>query len=421
MRSRRRGRKAHPGARRTSVAARLVVAFGLVVMLLGLMSPAAGANYARIEAAAACDRIVTWRASSSVEGTDDERTNSSVVVDYRATEGDRRWRSAGPEGEFNASNDFEFSGSFALPDEVDEVEVRVRVRSRWGAGEDGAEPGDPRFTRTKVPSECEGRPLVATQRLDCASGSVGIKATNAGQTQMTAEVVVDRVVIRSLPLEPGTSQELVVPILVGRATPIAVRTDGFVASQRSLGANCTVPGPTAVVIERCGATPGRLVVLATGGESAVDADIVVQAATVDSSSIAADSTFQRTLELDPGAVPVEVLLDGQVAAAGETGGCDGPVAGLLSCGTAGRGPCDLSVTRAVPPPPPPPETIQADDQSLPVTGPTRRATLLLLGGTLLAVGGLSVSAHQRNRPEPPLLGPALAPYRQRWWDDSSDM
>lgn len=405
--------------RRARTRARLAVAFGLVVMAIAVLSPPAGANYARIEATAACDRTVTWRASASTEGTDDERTNNSVVVDYRALSGDDRWRSAGPEGEFTEANGFRFDGSFVLPDEVDQVEVRVRARSKWGPEEDGDEPGEPRFAKVGVPEECAGKPLVATQRLDCASGSVAVRATNAGAAPLTAEVVVDRVTTRTMALDPGSSQELIVPILVGRATPVSVRAGDFVASERVQGATCEVPGPSAVVVERCGATAGRLMVLATGGDDAVGAEIVVRSVTVDSARIDPGATLRRTLDVPPGALPVEVQLGGQVAAAGLTGGCDGPVAGLLSCGTSGRGECDLAATRPAPPPPPPPLVIESEGPALPRTGPGERAALLLVGGALIAGGGLSISARERRRPFPSPIASALAPYRQHWWDDSS--
>lgn len=231
----------------------------------------------------ACDRTVSWRASASTEGTDDERTNNLVVVDdpARRCTDDDRWRSAGPEGAFSESNDFRFDGSFVLPDGVDQVEVRVRARSRWGAHEDGDEPGEPRFAKVGVPEECAGRPLVATQRLDCASGSVAVRATNAGESPLTAEVVVDRVTVRTMALEPGTSQDLLVPILVV-VLPRSWCADEFVASERVHGADCEVPGPSVVVVERCGAAAGRLMVLATGGDEAVGVDIVVRSVTVDS-------------------------------------------------------------------------------------------------------------------------------------------
>ena len=419
MQSRRRGRRDDAVGRRARTGARLAVVFGLVVMVVAVISPPAGANYARIEAAGACDRTVTWRASASTEGTDDERTNNSVVVDYRATAGDDRWRSAGPEGEFTKANDFRFDGSFVLPDGVDQVEVRVRARSKWGPEEDGDDPGEPRFAKVGVPEECAGQPLVATQRLDCASGSVAVTTKNAGDSPLTAEVLVDRVTIRTMALDPGASQDLIVPTLVGRPTPISVRAGEFVASERIQGADCEVPGPSAVVLERCGASAGRLMVLATGGEQAAAADIVVRSVTVDSARIAPDSTLRRALDVPPGALPVEVQLAGQVAAAGSTGGCDGPVAGLLSCGTAGRGPCDLAATRPAPPPPPPSLVIESEGPTLPRTGPGERAAMLLIGGALIAGGGLSIAARERRRPVPSPITSALAPYRQRWWDDSS--
>jgi LPXTG-motif cell wall-anchored protein len=356
-----------------------------------------------------------------VEGTAEERTNERVAVQYRPRGSDGAWRAAGPEGSFTPDNDHSFSGSFELPDGVDAVELQVVALVPWGPGRDGDEPGAPRFATAEVPRECEDRPLAASQRLDCATGAVGVRARNVGSGTLTAEVVVDRVVVRQLTITSGASAELVVPVLVGRPTPIEVRSGGFVASEQVHGADCEVEGPTAVVVERCGAPLGRLVVLATGAGAPVDAEVGVRGTTVATATIEPGTVLQRTLEVPSTALPVEVRLDGQVAAAGLTGGCDGPVAGLLGCGTSGRPACDLSATRPTtpppPPPPPPPLQIEGAGPTLPHTGPAQRAIGLLLGGALLLGGGVVLAARDRGRPAPSALGAALEPYRQRWWDD----
>lgn len=421
MRGRLRGRGGRTSRARPRAAARIAIVAGAALVTFGLFAPSAGANYARVDARAGCDRVVTWRASASVEGTDEQRTNERVLVDYRERGSDDVWSPAGPQGSFDAANDFSFSGSFDLPDGVDAVEVRVRPVARWGPGQDGDEPGGPRFAITEVPAGCQGQPLAATQQLDCARGAVVVEARNVGGAPLDAEVVVDRVVARELQIGAGSSAELVVPVLPGRPTQIEVRGGQFVASDQLQGGECEVPGPTAVVLERCGAPAGRLVVLATGGGRRVEAAVQVRGSTVDRAEIPAGTTLQRTLEVPATAVAVEVTLDGQVAAAGLTGGCDGPVAGLLPCGTAGRASCDLTATRPTtpPPPPPPPPPLQIDGGPLlPHTGPAQRAIGLLLGGALVLVGGVSLAARDRRRPVRSLLAEAIAPYRQPWWDES---
>jgi LPXTG-motif cell wall-anchored protein len=406
-------------AGRVGIVARAAVVLGLVLVGLSLAAPAAGANYARLEASAGCDRVVSWRASASAEGDDAERTNERVVVQYRPL-GEDDWRAAGPDGRFDAAGDFSFSGTVTLPDGVDAIELQVVPLVAWGPGQDGDPPGEPRFATARVPEACERAPLVARQELDCAAGAVTVAVRDVGDRALEAEVLVDRVVVRTIELPPGGDAELVVPVLPGRPTPVQVRTDGFVVSDLVQAADCRVDGPRAVVLERCGAPSGRLVVLATGGGRRVEAEVSVRGSTVDADTVRAGTVLQRTLEVPPVALPVEVRLDDEVATAGVTGGCDGPVAGLLACGTADTPACDLSSTRPEPPPapPPPPPPLQIDGGvTLPHTGPAQRALGLAAGGALLAGGGVALALRDRRRPAPSVLAAALEPYRQRWWDD----
>lgn len=420
MSGRRRGRTRRTGSR-TGTVARLAVVAGLVLLALSALAPPAGANYARIDAAAGCDRVVTWRASASSEGTDDERTNERVVVEYRAADSGAPWRPAGPEGAFDAANGFAFGGTVALADGVDAIELRVMPLVSWGPERDGDDPGDPRFAVARVPEGCAAAPLVATQALDCATGAVTVSARNVGEQPLRAQVLVDDVTVRTLELPGQGEQELIVPVLAGRATQVAVRAGDFVVSDQVQAADCPPGGPRAVVLERCGAPMGRLVVLASGGGEPTSAEVTVRGSTVVDTEVAAGSVLQRTLDVPEQSLPVEVRLDDVVGAAGATGGCDGPVAGLLSCGTAAGLPaCDLSVTRPAPVETPPelPPPLQVDRGGvLPSTGPAQRAIGLGLGGVLLLGGGAALAARDRRRTVPSVLAGVLAPYRQRWWDD----
>lgn len=417
---RRRARRSNRAG--TTVVARLAMVVGLIVMGFAVVAPAAGANYARIQAGAGCDGAVTWQASASDEGTAEERTNERVLVEYRALDQDGTasggWAAAGPVGSFDAEGDFRFSGTFTLPPNATGAELRVTPQVAWGPGQDGDAAGDPRFARVEIPSTCEDLPLSVAQQLDCDSGVVQVSVRNVGESDTEAELTVDGAVARTLELAAGGDALITVPVLDARATQIVVRAGELIASDQVHGADCEERGPAAVVLERCGVATPLAVVLARAGDTESVVQLRVAGAIVHRSNVAPGSTLQRTLELPAGGSEVEVTLDGEQAAVGTVGGCEGPIAGLLSCGTAGRTSCAAS-SGAPPPveaPPPPPPSLTIELEDLPRTGPWERALALLLGGALIGGGGLALAARDRSRPRPSQLAAVLAPYRQRWWD-----
>ena len=241
---------------------------------------------------------------------------------------------------------------------------------------------------------------------------------NVGDADTEAELTVDGAVVRTLELAADGDALITVPVLDARATQIVVRSGELIASDQVHGTDCEERGPAAIVLERCGIATPMAVVLATAPDAQSVVQLRVAGAIVHRSDLAPGSTFQRTLELPAGGSEVEVTLDGEQAAVGTVGGCDGPIAGLLSCGTAGRTACTASSTAPpvveTPPPPPPSLTIELED--LPRTGPWERALALLLGGALIGGGGVALAARDRSRPRPSQLAAVLAPYRQRWWD-----
>ena len=402
--------------------ARVCVVVGVACVLFALVAPSAGAAYARLSAEAGCDRVVEWSASASNEGTEDERTNTDVVVEYRGTGDDKESWIATGRGVFEPDNDFSFGGSFELPDDADAVELRVSPRADWGPGADGDAPGEPRFATAAVPEACATQSLDLDVREDCASGGAQVELTNLGSDAETAEVVVDRVAVRRLTLEGRASESLLVPLLDGRDTRIEVRNGDVELADRTFRGECDRVGPSAVVIERCSAR--QAVVLA--GTDDGDTHTVqtrVDGVIVNRSEVTSARELQRTLELpSDGAVDVEIDIDGTVVAEGPVGGCDAPVAGLVHCGGSDRPVCGaVAGASEVPAPPPPPESlnIEVTDSALPLTGPWERGIVLALGGVLLVAGGLAVLGHERRRPRPSVVADSLAPYRQRWWNDSS--
>lgn len=393
---------------------------GVVLIGLAVLAPAAGATYARVEAVAGCDGVVTWRASASSDGSDDERTNTSVLVEFR-TDRDRTWRAAGPVGAFEPSNDFAFGGTVELPEGSSEMELRVTPQVRWGADRSGDQPGSARFATASVPEECEQSPLVVSQNLDCDRGVAVIEARNVGDAPLTTQVLVDQVEVRSFVVDPDARRSFLVPVLKGRDARIQVASDGFVASDQILGADCDRDEASAVVLERCGAPAGRLAVLVGAADDPVDFEILVDGTVVDSGSLSASEDVRRTLGIPGGAVAIQVTIDDRPVSQGTTGGCEGSFAGLLACGGTGLPACGTPVSDPyVPtttPPSVPPTTVPAPREPvLPHTGPAQRAVGLLLGGLLLAVGGMTLGARDRRRPTPSVLADAIAPYRQRWWD-----
>ena len=399
------------------------VMVGMCCITLGVIAPPAGANYGRITAEARCDRTVAWTASASTEGSADERTNTEVTVDYRAADSDDPWTSAGAAGSFVPSNNFTFAGSFPLPDGVERVEVRVSPEQRWGSDRDRADPGTPRFTSAAVPAECAEQPLVVTISADCDAGGATVVSQNLGASAASVSVTVDQILVREVPLAPGATASVIVPVLEGTRVVVRATAESFMVAERTVSADCAIPGPAATITERCGARQA-VVQARSDADELAPVEITVADAVVHRVEVDPDEVVQRTIELPPtGPVEMVVTVGGTTVARGLVGGCTGPITGAVSCGTAGRPVCELAVAPPAaveaPPPPPPPLVIDLEQGTLPVTGPWQRALALLAGGALL-VGGGALVLEQRRRPRPSLLASLVSPYRQRWWKDLSD-
>ena len=392
------------------------------MVLLGVVAPPVGANYGRVSARVTCDRAVNWTASASTEGDAQDRTNRRVLVEYRATRGQEpvgEWTAAGPEGSFTADNDFRFTGSFQLPPTSDSADLRVTPLSDWGPDGDGDAPGGPRFSRATLPDGCADQPIVADVAGDCGNGGARVTVRNVGTAPAAVVVAADGVPVRQLQVAPDGTQELIVPVLEGRPSAVRVAAGDFVVAETTVDPDCGIAGPAAVIVERCSGR--QAAVFATLGDApAGAADIRVGGAIVHTAEMEPGTVLQRTLELPAsGTTPISVEIAGTTYSSGEIGSCSGPLAGAVSCGTDGLSPCGAGAAGDVPPPPPPPPptSIELEDPMLPRTGPWERAVALTLGGALLLAGGLAVVGRDRRRPRSSPVAAAIAPYRQRWWDD----
>jgi hypothetical protein len=394
-------------------------------MLLATLAPAAGANYGRISARVSCDRTVNWTASASTDGTAEERANARVLVEYRSVSDGRAlgdWSATGPEGRFDRANDFEFSGSFRLPEDADAVDLRVTPLARWGPDGSGDPPGDSRYGRAALSPKCADQPVVVEIAEECATGGARVTGRNVGDVPVTATVAADGVALRDMRIEPGATDEITVPALEGTTTTISVRAGDFVVAESVIEPSCGNSGPAAVVLERCSARQG-VVLATTGDRTGGPVEVRVGGTIVHRADAEAGQTLQRTLELpDTGEAPIEVSIDGTPHASGTIGGCEGPVAGVVTCGIPGRADCGATgagTAPPLPPPPPPPPaaTIELDEPLLPRTGPWERAIALFIGGGLLLAGGAAIATTDRRRPTPSPISEALAPYRQQWWDE----
>lgn len=401
--------------------ARIAVALGATMVLVGLLSPVAGANYARIEARVGCDRVVVWRASASPEGDTADRTNERVRVEYRELGGEE-WRLAAPEDSFGAANDYSFGGEFDLPDGADGVEMRVTPLQGWGPGGSGDPAGAPRFATVELDPDCGSVPVVASVRTDCARGAATVELTSRTGSEQVTEVAADGVVLRSV-VVGAESRTVEVPLLPGAVTPVSVRVGGETVESVDAGGECSARPGSAVVLEQCApddATPDRAVVLAVGGAEESTVEVRLSGTMVQRATLEADGDLRRVIDLPETEEVVRVVVDDTTVSAGPVGSCTGAVLGALPCGDGWPTTCDeaaAATTVEPPPPPPPPLVLDLEASELPLTGPSGWSIGLAAAGVLVALGGAAILAAERRRPVPSVLGPAVEAYRRPWWDD----
>lgn len=432
---------------------RVALIVGVVCLGLGVVTPPAGADNARIAAEARCDRVVSWvvqavadtsggKADTQAEA-DRVRTNDSVEVSYRpaksTSKSDAGWIPVKTSA-LNTANDFTFSGSFPLPDSVDSVELRVLPKVAWA---DGSKAGSPKFAVATVPTACASIPAVAVITPDCKAGGAVVNMRNAGDDMMEQDLSVDGVVVRSVKLGANADEQVTVPILAGTSSVIRVNAGDFVVAQRKVDSGCDRSDSSAVVLERCSVHQAVVSArLGEGSDKTGDAagdgsgaggsgdgsgaggggdavEIRAAGTIVHKAKLTSGKVFQRTLDLpSDGPTDLEVTIGGRTAAIGSVGSCDGPIVGAVSCGGKGQPACVAKPKEPeleVPPIPPPPLTIEFDSNGLPVTGPWERAIALLFGGALLSVGGLVIIGDQRRRPKPSLVAESVAAYQRQWW------
>lgn len=411
------------GAPRTRSTARLgagcgAIAVGVLLALLAAFAPAAGASFAQIRAEVGCDRQVRWSASAGTEGTDVDRTHDAVRVERRY--GDGPWEPVGPDVSFDPANRFTAQGSFALPEDVDAVALRVQPTGPWASG---SPPGDARYGEARLPDACAAAPIAVTRRFDCDVEGLVIVARSLAEHPLPLDVRIDDSVVHSAELAAGSTSEVVLPLLGGSESRLGVDSgevrlvDDVIRSECDPRTERTAVG----VLRRC--TPGTGVLTARGGVAESRVDVLVGGELVARESLPAEAALRRVFSVADPSAPIEVSVDGQRAALGPLGPCDSPVAGVLQCSGDGAGPCTDPVPLDAAAAEQPGDRALTDPassvgiESLPSTGPLQRAVLLAAAALLLVVGGGAVVASDRSIREVSLLQSSVDQYRQRWWSD----
>ena len=407
-----RARRAPCGAERGSARGSPVV-LGLVLVVLAAVAPAAGANYARVEASVGCDRVVTWRG----ERLERRRPRSSARTSgcaVRVPPGRRRRSMDGPPARRAASPPTTTTaspGSFELPDGVDAVELRVTARSPWGAERRRRCTRAIRGSRSaELPAGVRGpaarRPASGSTARPARSRSgprnVGRGPPDAPRSSSTASIV------RSVDLAAGAAED-------ARRTGARRQADADRrcapttrgAPSRSRAPTARSTGPTAVVVERCGApTRSGWSCWPAAGGATVDAEVGVRGTTVANRRrsnrapccSAPWSCRRRHCRSRCGSTT-------RWRRRGSTGAATDRSPGSCGCGTAGR-------PRATCPRPPPDGAAtlprrhlrrsrsRATDRPCPARAAHSAPSRLLLGGALLLGGGVALAARDRRRPTP---------------------
>ncbi len=142
-----------------------------VMMLLGLvtvapmLSGAASAQRANLDATVSCDGSVEWTASSWSK--DDDGKNDDVRI-HRSSDDDEAQEVG--HGSFSGDNGYTFSGHFSWPEGADRITVSTEPESSWGNGEEPDEEGHDEVELEKP--DCDGDAHVEHE-LQCEDSAPG--------------------------------------------------------------------------------------------------------------------------------------------------------------------------------------------------------------------------------------------------------
>lgn len=156
---------------RTALRSTTVRVIAAVMMLLGLvtvtpmLSGAASAHRAHLEASVSCDGSVEWTATSWSKS--DDGSNDDVRIHRSSDDGDAQ--EVG-HGSFSGDNDYTFSGHFSWPEGAEHLTVSSEPTSSWGNGEDPDEEGHDEVDLEKP--DCDGDAHV-DHELDCEDSAPG--------------------------------------------------------------------------------------------------------------------------------------------------------------------------------------------------------------------------------------------------------
>jgi LysM repeat protein len=156
-----------------------------VVLVAAIASGMASASacHPLIQAGANCDGTVAYTATAwnNDSATDETRTNTNVRIQYSTSGVDGPYIDVPSErGQFNKANDFSFSGSFELPDDLQrptQITVQAIAAAKWGSKAVLDEANQFSRTTIRVPANCEV-PSVKIQAPACESKQARVTLTN---------------------------------------------------------------------------------------------------------------------------------------------------------------------------------------------------------------------------------------------------
>lgn len=434
-------RSSPPSSRRPSrfIVATVIMVVGLAMLAIGVQAQSDSGRYAQVQGSLNCAGMLTWQvslpppaaAASSTAATTRQVGHDNVELQYRVGSSDwvvAKTVSLRSDNNFLATGTLDIAATIesivatSKPDTVS-VDLQVVPVGPWS---DGATDNQPRYSQMRVPEHCGTHPIDVDFAPHCSTNAVEVLLHHVGNTTSEAVDVrleLDGAALRIvtinatqelnllLPMQPGLNRELVVTAVNG---PSVFRQQ--ISLDCSDAAALIAP---VVMVEYCPQARGEFVFTMPGDYDVRLDHARVQTISVPSHAEQANGTADGVLHRSSVELPdprnglfLEVVHDDIVVLSGMVDNCAGDAMGISTVTVA---PNDEEPSGVVPTIPDTPDV----SEPLPVTGLSTLGATSILSGTMLILGGVWLWLVEFRKPRPAVLGPALAPYHQTWWDEGN--